>query len=71
MFLLNSKNYKNGIENAFYDFRNGQRFISIFEYNLSKYGDLNQIYFNLFIDDTRINQRKIKYIKGSINLIIK
>jgi hypothetical protein len=52
-------NYKNEICS---DFRYGSRFKKIFQKNLQNYGNLENFFFSIFLDDTNINKKKVKVV---------
>jgi hypothetical protein len=44
------------------DFRYGSRFKFMFQKNLKKFGNVKNVFFNVFFDDTRISKRKVKVV---------
>jgi len=57
--FINLKNYKQLIN---CDFRYGWRFKNIFFSNLNLYGNVNNYFFVLFLDDTIVNDKKVKVV---------
>jgi hypothetical protein len=55
--FINSLNSTNQTLN---DFRGGKKFQRNFASNIEKYGDINNFYVSIFLDDTKICKKKVK-----------